>query len=181
VRLYAHALPLLFNMPATTLTNQQIDIALLLKSQGAELADRIFESGSFEQRVNIVTGFFESFIYKRSARFARLEKLIFSLYQSAGFPSINELVNQSNLSQRQFERHFRDLTGFPAKTFLKIARFEKLVRTISCSKANSPQTLTAIALELGYYDQAHLNRQFKEFTGMSPSHYFRLQDVQDRL
>lgn len=32
-----------------------------------------------------------------------------------------------------------------------------------------------MALEYGYYDQSHLNRHFKEFTGMSPSGYLQLQ------
>jgi AraC-like DNA-binding protein len=180
VQLYAHALPLLFNIPATQLTNQQIDIASLLNSRGAELAGMIFQAGSFDERVKIATAFLESCLYRKSEKFARLEKLIISVYNSQKYPSITDLANQCNLSLRQFERHFKDLTGFPAKTFFNIIRFEKLMEALTCKEEGRSQTLTNIALDLGFYDQAHLNRQFKEFTGMSPNGYLKLQEVQDR-
>ena len=38
VRLYAHTIPLLFNIPATELTNQYVDISSLLNTHGSELA-----------------------------------------------------------------------------------------------------------------------------------------------
>ena len=88
---------------------------------------------------------------------------------------VSELCNQVNLSQRQFERHFKYLTGFSAKTFFKISRFENLIEALGCASGNVPKNLTDMALEYGYYDQSHLNRHFKEFTGMSPSGYLKLQ------
>src|SRR5687768_13337347 len=51
VRLYAHAIPLLFNMPATELTNQYADISSLLNNRGSELAGEIIEADTFEKKV----------------------------------------------------------------------------------------------------------------------------------
>jgi len=33
-------------------------------------------------------------------------------------------------------------------------------------------SLSQIALEAGYYDQAHFSREFKEFAGASPARFF---------
>jgi AraC-like DNA-binding protein len=104
-----------------------------------------------------------------------------AVYTKGNTPSIGALASQVNLSQRQFERHFKYLTGFSAKTFFKIARFENLVEALGCPAGAASQNLTAMALEHGYYDQAHLNRHFKEFVGMSPTGYLQLQEVGEQL
>ncbi|THU38112.1 AraC family transcriptional regulator [Niastella caeni] len=180
VRLYAHALPLLFSIPATMLTNQHIDIASLLNKQGAELSERIFLAPSFEERVQIAADFLLSRLQKKPAKLEHLEKRILSVYHSAQHLSICELANQANFSQRQFERHFKNLTGFSPKTYLKISRFESLASALSCQEGITSQKLTDMALDFGYYDQAHLNRHFKEFTGLSPSGYLKRQEVQNQ-
>ncbi|WP_205511491.1 helix-turn-helix domain-containing protein [Longitalea arenae] len=178
VQLYAHALPLLFNIPATVITNQQIDIVSLLGRPGADLADELFHAASFEERVAIVSRFLQGQLRRSASKYNRLEKLILFVYDSKQSVSINELVKQANLSPRQFERHFKDLTGFPAKTFFKLARFEQLIRLLSNPDLATAQKLTAIAYDLDYYDQAHLNRHFREFTGMSPTAYLKQQEIQ---
>ncbi|WP_207512868.1 helix-turn-helix domain-containing protein [Longitalea luteola] len=178
VQLYAHALPLLFNIPATVVTNQQIDVVALLERPGAALADKLLHAMSFEERVQIVSGFLEAQLHRGASKYTRLEKLIFSIYESKHYPSISELVKEANLSPRQFERHFKDLTGFSAKTFFKLARFEQLIEVLTGGANTSPQKLTAIAHALDYYDQAHLNRHFREFTGLSPSAFLQQQAIQ---
>ncbi|OQP64612.1 helix-turn-helix domain-containing protein [Niastella populi] len=181
VRLYAHAIPLLFNIPATELTNQYVDISSLLNGRGHELAGEIFAAGSFEKRVTTISDFLQSQIQQRFATLTRFEAFVTSLHRLAQHTSVSELAGEVNLSQRQFERHFKYLTGFSAKTYFKIARFESLMETLCCPAGKVPQNLTGIALDLGYYDQSHLNRHFKEFTGLSPSGFLQLQEVGERL
>jgi AraC-like DNA-binding protein len=173
VRLYAHAIPLLFNIPATELTNQYVDISSLLNNRGSELADEILQANTFEERVAIISAFLVSQIQNRLSTLNRFEAFITTMNQVG--MSVSDLSNQVNLSQRQFERHFKYLTGFSAKTFFKISRFEGLVEALCYGAGNTPKNLTNMALEHGYYDQSHLNRHFKEFTGMSPSGYLQLQ------
>lgn len=169
VRLYAHAIPLLFNIPATEVTNQYVDIASLLGARGGELADEILAADTFEERVKIISAFLLSQIQNRWQTLTRFEAFITTMNQ-AGMP-VSALSHQVNLSQRQFERQFKYLTGFSAKTFFKISRFESLMEALGCGAGNVPKNFTDLALEHGYYDQSHLNRHFKEFTGMSPGAY----------
>jgi AraC-like DNA-binding protein len=172
VRLYAHAIPLLFNMPATELTNQYIDISSLLNNRGSELADEILQADTFEERVAIISAFLVSQTQKRLPALTRFEAFITAMNQT-GMP-VRELSARVHLSQRQFERQFKYLTGFSAKTFFKIARFENMMEALGCGAGKVPQSLTDMALEHGYYDQSHLNRHFKEFTGMTPGNYLQL-------
>lgn len=173
VRLYAHAIPLLFNLPATELTNQYVDISSLLNNRGKELDEEIRQANTFEERVAIISGFLESQIQHRLVTLNRFEVFITTIHKT-GLP-VGELCSQVNLSQRQFERHFKYLTGFSAKAYFKIARFENMIEQLGCGTGNVPQNFTNLALEHGYYDQSHLNRHFKEFTGMAPGEYLKLQ------
>ncbi|MGX5819496.1 helix-turn-helix domain-containing protein [Chitinophaga lutea] len=173
IRLYPHALPVLFNIPAAAITDQQLDITTLLGSDGAELADQLFNAPAFEDRVAIATSFLTLRVQNKRERFAQFEKLVRTAYHTANHSSVRELTQQANLSPRQFERHFKDMTGFSAKAFIKLTRFEQLILRL-CDAGHRPQqSLTAIAHDLGYYDQAHLNRHFREFTGTSPMAYIK--------
>ncbi len=165
------ALPCFLNMPASEVTNQRIELEALMGSQGKELFDNIDEARSFESKTQKAVAFFNSRIKDLHAKYRAVGKLVLKAENSSSI-SVPELVNESCLSSRQFERNFKELAGFSAKTYLKLKRFENFVKAFSALKPNSEAGLLDLALDLGYYDQAHLNRHFKEFTGMAPLEYF---------
>lgn len=161
-----------FKIPATELTHQKIDINSLLGNYGNELSDKIYEAKTFKEKATVAIDFFNLRLKELHFKYLSVEKLILSIDQR-NFNSITQLASQSFLSQRQFERNFKELTGFSAKTYIKIKRFESFIENASGVIYSSESKLLDIALDLGYYDQAHLNRHFKEFTGLNPKKYFQ--------
>ena len=85
-----------------------------------------------------------------------------------GLVNIRDLSEQYFRSHRQFERKFKEHTGFTAKTFSRIVRFNSLMQR----QLNTQSSLTQIALEFGYYDQSHFINDFRAFSGYSPRTYF---------
>lgn len=162
----------LLKIPAFELFQQTIDINSLLGSHGNELSEKIYEAQTFQQKAIVATDFFSNKLKELHLKYLSVEKLILSIDQT-NLQSIPDLVASSFLSQRQFERNFKDLAGFSAKTYLKIKRFERFVERASLAVHRSESKLLDIALDVGYYDQAHLNRHFKEFTGLNPKAYFQ--------
>ncbi|HVI45704.1 MAG TPA: helix-turn-helix domain-containing protein [Chitinophaga sp.] len=73
------------------------------------------------------------------------------------------------MSQRQFERKFKEHVGFSPRLFTKICRFEATLSSLL-----TPAPLVQIALNAGYFDQAHFNHDFKTFTGMHPKDYRKI-------
>ncbi|HET6821910.1 MAG TPA: AraC family transcriptional regulator, partial [Anaerolineales bacterium] len=63
---------------------------------------------------------------------------------------------------------FRQQVGVTPKQYLKIMRFQKAICTIECSH---PIRWSEIALQSGYYDQAHFTHDFKSFSGFTPGEY----------
>ena len=72
-----------------------------------------------------------------------------------------------SMSDRSFERRFKELAGFSPKLYSRIARFQAAL-----THYGSGLPLTDIAHNCGYYDQSHFINDFKEFSGYSPKVYF---------
>jgi AraC-like DNA-binding protein len=168
----------LFQIPASEITNEKLDFSTIIGALGAEVMDRVASAKSFTEQTSIIISLVEKRMKSLNQKYLQISHVLEKMHATHTQFSVSDLMNQSYLSPRQFERNFKDLTGFSAKTYLKITRFEQLIEKISNSGNFSEHKLLSIALDVGYYDQAHLNHHFKEFTGVSPTSYFRERAMQ---
>ncbi|MBJ7428847.1 MAG: AraC family transcriptional regulator, partial [Bacteroidia bacterium] len=83
--------------------------------------------------------------------------------------SINELTEDLKINRRQLERKFSSVIGLSPKQLSKIIRIQSTLKMLANKQFTS---LTAIAYEGSYYDQAHFIKDFKEFTGVSPKMFY---------
>jgi len=81
-------------------------------------------------------------------------------------PSLEELAAAVNLSPFHFARVFRRATGLPPHAWLKQRRLEQARALLK-----SGCTAVSVAMQLGFADQSHLSRQFKQVYGVSPGEY----------
>lgn len=84
------------------------------------------------------------------------------------FTDLSKLAQDCNITTRNLQKIFRDKIGFSPKFFMRIARFQYALQNLARCPIDS---LTALTYRAGYYDQAHFIREFKEFTGMTPSQF----------
>ncbi|WP_207428810.1 helix-turn-helix domain-containing protein [Pedobacter sp. SYSU D00535] len=94
-----------------------------------------------------------------------LEYCLKQVEDSGGLLTVAELADRSGWSQRHLSRKFQQYLGLSPKEYLRVNRF---LRSLSHLKKHPSWSLTALAYESGYYDQAHFNRDYKEYTGCSP-------------
>ncbi|MBO9702718.1 MAG: helix-turn-helix transcriptional regulator [Sporocytophaga sp.] len=81
---------------------------------------------------------------------------------------IKELLETLNISRDAFEKRFRRTIGTTPKQFSNIVRMKSVIE-----KGKEFNSLTDLAYESGYFDQAHFNKEFKLFTGQTPSVFFK--------
>jgi AraC-like DNA-binding protein len=93
------------------------------------------------------------------------DKAIYQLHKAENNYPISDLAWDACLSIRQFERKCHERLGMSPKLFSRIARFSKAYRMF---EANQQLAWTQISHSCGYFDQMHLIRDFKEFTGATP-------------
>jgi AraC-like DNA-binding protein len=81
-----------------------------------------------------------------------------------GEQRIDRVAGEAGVNPRRLERMFLREVGLPPKALARIARFQGVLR--------GSGDWAAVAQRCGYYDQAHLIRDFREFAGESPTAYF---------
>lgn len=84
---------------------------------------------------------------------------------SSGQIEISELSKQLSVSDRTIRNHFYDYIGCSPKEYLRIVKLKK----IAFQMKHSENSLTHIAYDNNYYDQAHFIREVKGITGQSPN------------
>ncbi|HEX6244727.1 MAG TPA: DUF6597 domain-containing transcriptional factor [Polyangiales bacterium] len=83
---------------------------------------------------------------------------------------VNEVVTELGVSHRHFIELFAREVGLTPKTYLRVQRFQRLLALTARSR--SPQW-SRLAQLCGYFDQAHLIRDFHAFAATTPSRYLR--------
>ncbi|MBC7828488.1 MAG: helix-turn-helix transcriptional regulator [Chitinophagaceae bacterium] len=168
VYLYPYSIPVLFGIPATEISNQMPDLITLLGKEGEALEEKMILAFNNKERVKIITEFLEKRIQKNQQRNHAVFSSIRFIIQTKGTNRIEKVADQYFISQRQFERKFREFSGLAPKLFSRIVRFHSACQLFG----DSNKSLTSIAYDCGYYDQSHFIHDFKEFSGYHPRHYF---------
>ena len=92
-----------------------------------------------------------------------------ALEQTHGKAPIGWICDRLGRSRRHLAARFREQTGLNPKTVARVMRFDRAVSLLGQQGAQ----LADVAFECGYYDQAHLNRDFREFADASPGAFAR--------
>ena len=86
--------------------------------------------------------------------------------------SIARMNEKIGYSQKHFTEMFRKQVGVTPKSYLKIMRFQKAVRTIDAAARRSIGATSRS--RCGFYDQAHFINDFKHFSGFTPEQYAQI-------
>lgn len=169
VYFYPFAARQLFGVPATELADHQPDLVSFFGQEGRELEERIMLAPDNSTRCRILSTFLEGKLLQNSHNtMSHVHLAVQELIHGDGTKDVRELSAKYCLSVRQFERHFKELSGFSPKLYSRITRFSKATDQYGFQG----KTLTDIAYECGYYDQSHFIHDFKEFSGYHPGVYY---------
>ena len=153
----------LFGIPATELTDADYEVGSVLGPSFRSLEERLGNLQFFEERVHEVNATLSRLIRNDSHNAIDLaaERIALGLHGVR----MSDFAASTGWSQRQFERNFVEGIGVSPKRFARIVRFEAAV---AMKARASQQSWTDIAHVLGYHDQMHMIREFKEFSGAAP-------------
>ncbi len=94
-------------------------------------------------------------------RAVRSMETVFGVFDVAKF------ANEAGLSARQFERRFDESVGISPKSLATVLRFRNVLRALELRSPN----WTHVAASHGYFDQSHLIRDFRRYTGTTPQKF----------
>ena len=166
--LYPHAIPLLFDCSTPEVSNQMVDLDLLLGTEGKLLEAAIADAADNAERIRLLEAFISKKHVRKDKKILPVFRSIQTIIDQRGLVKIKDIAKEVFLSERQFKRQFYQYAGFSPKLYARIVRFQSAMELYG----QKCKSLTAIALECGYYDQSHFISDFTEFAGITPKTFF---------
>jgi AraC-like DNA-binding protein len=166
---YPNALKSIFGLNAEELTDTCTDLDLLAAQHGFYLSEQLSNAATAMDQVNIISNYLLFQIRKNNhCTDTSIQYALSHIIQTKGTVSLKDLQKQLQLSERSFERRFKQYVGITPKLFSRISRFQASLGQL---RNNEYDKLSDIAFGNDYADQSHFIRSFKEFAGCSPFQY----------
>lgn len=166
VRLRPESAFSLLGISMSEIRDQVVDLRNVFGSRESELFERLGAAADFSARIII----FEDFLSACGdvGVSEEMRSCIAAQRSATGSMSIGDCAAYLGWSERRLERAFDEQIGLSPKLFARIIRFQSFLNAIGSSNL----TLLDGALKAGYYDQAHMIKDFRKFAGVTPTEYF---------
>ena len=155
----------LFRIDMQEIAGRVVDLEEILGAESEILVDRLANMPGWVQRLDhlesvvaekIAAGFADSALAAAAGK---------AIVNSKGAVSIVGLAGDLGVSRKHLHRRFRQDFGLAPKAFARIVRFQSALSWLEHGEWTS---LADLAVACGYADQAHFNRDFRAFSGVSP-------------
>ena len=160
IRFKPGALSLFTSMPMNHITDQSLALYDAFAISSATQQALAVENLTLHQFASIMTQALRQQL--ATADRVRLELIQHLRHTREG--QIQHMAHSLHISRRQLQRLFQNHFGYSPRFYAKVMRFNQLVNRLHPAKS-----LIETALEHGYYDQAHMSREIKQLSGVTPS------------
>lgn len=161
----AGARPFLDGAPASALADDFVDLESLWGRSGKMLRERLLEARTADARFDLLEAFLEARLAPRPLHGD--VALALDAIEGGKLRSLAALTDDLGISPKRLIALFREQVGMLPKAYWRVRRLQSAMRRLTEPHLG----LAALALELGYADQAHFNREFKAFTHLTPAAY----------
>jgi AraC-like DNA-binding protein len=160
---YAHHF---LRVRADELTDEFLALEHFWGAAGRALEERLLQARTVRERIRLA----EEELLRRLTSTPRPDRTMPAIadhvFRSQGVTTVAALSAVSGFTRQHLARKFRHFLGVSPKLFCRLVRFQNALTRVLISR---PNDWAGAAVELGYYDQAHLIAEFKEFSGYTPS------------
>lgn len=163
VGLMPHGWAALVPMDASAAANRLFDAKDLFGTVVTEVYKKLRDTPDFDARVKILEEMLVTLMTRRKPGYQAFVSQVNDWLAGAAAPDVNDLVALTGLSLRQVQRGCKRYFGSPPKV---LARKYRALRAAVAMTHGDPD-LDAQLVE-GFYDQSHVIREIKHFTGMTP-------------
>jgi AraC-like DNA-binding protein len=157
--------------PLQELTGEVVALEDVFGTSGRVLAERIALTPDWSLRFDLLDAFLATRVADGMAAHPLVEEAWLRLHQTAGRVAIGALAAELGASRRHLSALFTEQVGLGPKTAARLLRFEQ----VCCRLRKDPQRWAEIAYDCGYYDQPHMNREFRELAGITPTDFLARQ------
>jgi AraC-like DNA-binding protein len=165
----------LLGLPLDALSGQLVDLTDVLGTGSRRLADQLRDTPSWQRRF----GLLDAYLLRRAREgpdpSPEVAWALRRLTATGGRLPIGRLAGEVGWSHKHLITRFRQQVGLPPKTAARLVRFGQVWRRLA---THPPARWDQLAADSGYADQAHLIRDFRQFTGASPAAFLARRQAQ---
>ncbi len=163
VVLKPHALKTLFGIDASTLTTKRYDGYQDFSAY--QLNTDLINAKNTHECMTLLTKYLLDKLNHAHPRDRLIEESLQIIHRNINTVTVNQLIEQLHISERQFEKRFIQTVGLPPQFYIRVKRFNEAINMMDSGKY---ERLSDIAQALNFYDQSHFIRDIKEFSGITP-------------
>jgi AraC-like DNA-binding protein len=164
VRLRPGGARALLGRPIDDVSDWTVDLGDVVGRAGAERTDRCHRAVTPEECMRRAVRWMWSRIAPRREQDAALAWAADRIERSDGATPLAALQSATGMTRARFAAAFRGEMGVSPKRYARIFRFRRALALVDAGKGD----LGEVALAAGYYDQSHMNADFRELAGMAP-------------
>jgi AraC-like DNA-binding protein len=154
-----------FDLPAGELEGKHLAIEELWGRAAHILWEQLSEARSAERSFALLEQFLLE-VLRPSDPLPLLGRAL-RAFDDPSLRSVAAVCGEVGCSRKELLSLFRDRVGLAPKAYWRVRRFQAALKGLTRERARGAH----LAAALGYFDQAHFNREFRFFTGMSPTSY----------
>ena len=141
---------------------------------GKNLTEKIALANDIDGRSQLFMDIYRSFLYGRpdlSDKEMINEYLVNRITRAKGHISMSKLEQETNYSACYLRRVFKNYNGISPKQFARYIRFQTLLEKLKTQNLRYDE----LALDCGYFDEAHMMKEFKNYAGLTLEQYRKMQ------
>jgi AraC-like DNA-binding protein len=157
-------------VPVSNFSDRTVPLSDVFGPEGDELDRAVLAQKSNAPRITIVENFFRNRLPEPDENVTRVTEIVYAVAKDRGILKVEDLVERYQLNKRTLQRLFARYVGVSPKWVIQRYRLHEAAEQLA---ADGSISQAALAIDLGYSDQAHFVRDFKSIVGMSPAAYAR--------
>jgi hypothetical protein len=169
IRFLPTMFPALFQVDAKELSNRFERLELVVSETSKFITDTFVATDNLQtSKLKLDRYFLNRTANTHTILNSRFQNALNIILKNLGAVNVQTDLD-TGLSPRQLRRYFEFYVGDTAKTFCQVVRFQHILNA-----KPSTQSLrhSKLFFDLGYYDQAHFIKEFKNFYGVTPGKAF---------
>lgn len=159
-----------FQSPVSSLTNGTTDFQDVFHVDPQALEELILSQKENEKMVEFVENFIRSRLPEPDEHVELLNQIIDCINTDPEITKVDEICQRFFINKRTLQRLFDQYVGVSPKWVIKLYRLQQAAEKMD---QNQISNWSKLAIDLGYYDQAHFIKDFKNFIGKSPQAYIQ--------
>ena len=174
VRFMPGIIPTGFNVKMADIVEKYIPLEMAAKEN--DFVEKVLSEHDFESRYNEFMKYYLKY-YAQKDEFDVSDSLLGyvkkEIVDSGGMTSITQIIEETGYSDRYVIHKMKKEFGMTPKQFSRIIRYQHSLNHLTLAEDEEVE-FAELAVQLGYYDQAHMIKEFKEYTGIAPQKYLKL-------